>query len=241
MLAAVKYDLGRASSFSATSLRKGFARTGVSRHFLLLSFFLGLLSSAAAAASSPPQMVPGSPPISISNFALADFDGDRIPDLASVEFSRFDSSAVRYSITFRLTTGGGQTVGIIAPFGGLDIAARDVNGDAALDLIVRTAWQHQVVAIFLNDGHGHFAAADPSDFSMTTGESSTAWLPATSESHDNSALSLPGNSAWQYEGGAGLSHPQELWHCAYSSVFKISNLFFASSLGRAPPTLSSLP
>src|SRR5271169_2974089 len=164
MFAAAKNELGPATISGAGSPRPASAPTGLTWTFLWLSFFLVLFSSRAVAATPPGRTYPSLTPPSSSSFALADFDGDRKPDLASVEFTRFDSSEVRYSITFRLTSGNAQTVGVVAPFGGLDISVRDVNGDAALDLIVRSAWHHQVVAIFLNDGHGHFAATDPSAF-----------------------------------------------------------------------------
>jgi len=240
MLAAAKVGTGHTVNRSAQSPRKAFAHVGVASTFLLLTLFLGWAGSVAATPSSSAQSDPTRPLPAISNFTLADFDGDRKPDLASVEFNRFDSSKVRYSITVRLTTGDGQTVGVIAPLGGLELAVQDVNGDAALDLIVRTAWQHQLVAIFLNDGHGHFSAADPSAYPVNARETSTAWLSAASELRHDSALSLPGNSAWHYGGGAGLSHPTELGHCAFASVFEYSILFFATSLGRAPPASTSL-
>jgi len=241
MLAAVKHEAGRAPNTLAPSPRKRFAHTVVASAFLLLSPFLGSVSSIAAAESSPAQSNPAPALASTSNFALADFDGDRKPDLASVEFNHFDSSAARYWITFRLTTGSRQTVEVIGPLGGLDISARDVNGDAALDLIVRTAWQHQIVAIFLNDGHGHFAAAaDPLAFSSATGSSTAAWLPISPQSSENSALSLPGYSAGVCEGDGRLSPLPELRHAALSPGSKLSFFSFSSSFGRAPPTSTPL-
>jgi len=233
MLAAIRNEAGCARNLSASSLRNGFVRSGVTWTSLLLGLLLGLVSSVPAAASSPAHIDPAL--ASTSNFTLADFDGDRKPDLASVEFDRFDSAAVRYWITFRLTTGGGQTVEVVGPLGGLDISARDVNGDAALDLIVRTAWQHQIVAIFLNDGHGHFAPADPSAFSSAMGDSFAAWLPASRPGCQDSALSRSGYSAGDCEGVGGFSPPQEMRDSAFSPGFKLSRFSFSSSLSRAPP------
>ena len=241
MLAAVKHEAGRAPNTLAPSPRKRFAHTVVASAFLPLSLFLGSLSSIAAAESSPAQSNPAPELASTSNFALADFDGDRKPDLASVEFNHFDSSAARYWITFRLTTGSRQTVEVIGPLGGLDISARDVNGDAALDLIVRTAWQHQIVAIFLNDGHGHFtAAADPSAFSSVLGNSSAAWLSAARQGCEISVLSCPEHCAGECEGDGAFSPLPELRHAALSPGSKLSFFSFSSSFGRAPPTSTPL-
>jgi len=239
MLRAVRNKSGRAPSLPVPGPRKGSSHAGFTKFFLLFCLFPGFVTTAAAA---PPaaQGGPASTPTSFSNFALADFDGDRKPDLASVEFNRFDSAWVRYSITFRLTAGGGQTVGVTAPLGGLELAARDVNGDASLDLIVRTAWLHQLVAVFLNDGHGHFAAADPSAFVLRLRDSCAALLSAVDLTFDNSALGPQGSFAWLAEGSSGLSDPRALWRCACSPGFQISLLLFSSSLGRAPPTIASL-
>jgi hypothetical protein len=38
----------------------------------------------------------------------------------------------------------------------------DVTGDGNLDLVIRSAGSHAAVALFLNDGRGHFFAAEPS-------------------------------------------------------------------------------
>lgn len=236
MLPFVEHEAIRAPRPLAPRPRKGLALTAVAGTLLLLSSLLGLASSVAAAASSPPQTLPAPALASTSNLALADFDGDRKPDLASVEFNHFDASAARYWITFRLTTGGRQTVEVIGPLGGLDISARDVNGDAALDLIVRTAWQHQIVAIFLNDGHGHFAAAaNPSAFSADLGNSCSAWLLATRQGCEICVLSCPECSAGECQGAGRFSRPQALRLSAPSPGFRLSRFALSSSFGRAPP------
>lgn len=241
MSPAVRFEAVRAPRPLAPRPRKGFALTAMAKTFLLLSSALGLAGSVAAAASFPPQANPAPALASASNLALADFDGDRKPDLASVEFNHLDSSAARYWITVRLTSGGKQTVEVIGPLGGLDISARDVNGDAALDLIVRTAWQHQLVAIFLNDGHGHFAAAaDPSAFASALESSSAAWLTASGPGCDISILSCPEHFAGESEGDGRLTALPELRHAAFSPGSKHSRFSFSSSFGRAPPAPSPL-
>ena len=102
-------------------------------------------------------------------FAMADFTGDTHPDLATVELDQFDSGSARYVIEIRLTEGGHQFLGLIAPLGGLLITPMDVTGDGNLDLVVRGAKSHLPVAIFLNDGHGRFVAAQPDTFAQLLG------------------------------------------------------------------------
>src|SRR5271169_2850085 len=111
-----------------------------------------------------------------SYFAIADFDGDQKPDLATVEVQKSSSSRTTlYSIRFQLTAGIAQVFGVTAPSGGLQIVARDVNGDNSLDVLVTSVLQHEQVAVLLNDGHGKFRLADPSEFPPAIRESSTRW------------------------------------------------------------------
>jgi hypothetical protein len=98
------------------------------------------------------------------SFAIADFDGDLHPDLASIEVASTDSHRTVYSIQLQLTAGGRQTIRVVAPSGGLQILARDVNGDHAIDLVLATAALDEPVAILLNDGHGAFKQVDQADF-----------------------------------------------------------------------------
>lgn len=204
---------------------------------LLFLWVFGLATHSAAAAT-PAQGTPDPAIASNSDFAIADFDGDRKPDLATVDLERFDSLNARYSIRFHLTAGGGQSIGVAAPFGGLHIAARDVNGDDALDLIISTAWLHQPVAILLNDGHGQFTLASPAAFPATVWESSTGWEPKTNQVHENSALLRPGSSSRECKGWDGVSLPQQLPEQLSLLDYRVpaspDRLFH---FGRAPPTL----
>jgi hypothetical protein len=125
-----------------------------------------------------------------THFAIADFDGDSRPDLASVHVSQSSSSSTRYWIAFQLSGGSGQTVGITAPTGGLQITSRDVNGDSFPDVIVTTAWTNKPVAILLNDGFGNFTVSNPSEFRSAFAASATSWSFAADEIRDTAAALL---------------------------------------------------
>jgi hypothetical protein len=115
---------------------------------------------------------PGAPAVARGlPFAIADFDGDLNPDLARVEVGSSDSTRSVYSIQFQLTTVGRQSIRLVAPVGGLQLLARDVNGDHAIDLVVMTAGLGQPVAVFLNDGHGGFSQGDKNVFPGAFGNS----------------------------------------------------------------------
>ena len=116
----------------------------------------------ASAANAAQAMLPA--PGSVAPFAIADFDGDQRPDLARVQAGQSNSYETQYWIQLQLTRAGRQLIAIEAPFGGLRVAASDVNGDHAIDLVLSTAWLDRPVAILLNDGHGRFTFEKPSAF-----------------------------------------------------------------------------
>ncbi|MGA9885013.1 MAG: VCBS repeat-containing protein [Candidatus Acidiferrales bacterium] len=97
-------------------------------------------------------------------FAIADFDGDKRPDLARVQAGQSNSFQTQYWIQLQLTQAGRQVIGVIAPIGGLQVRASDVNGDHAIDLVLSTAWLNRPVAILLNDGHGRFTTETPTAY-----------------------------------------------------------------------------
>jgi len=196
---------------------------------------LCLLLFAGRAAAAPP------PAQAATHFTIADFDGDSRPDLASVDVGQSSLRNTHYLIAFHLSGGAGQTVGITAPTGGLQITSRDVNGDSFPDVIVTTAWTNRPVAILLNDGLGNFTAANPAEFQNAFIDSQTSWTTATDEIRDASALPL---SRWF--SGDCLSQSRSLSvrrmtgrlapaPCRLSSCASVSRFS-----GRAPPFSAQL-
>jgi hypothetical protein len=209
------------------------------RALLPLSLLLVLPVQRAFAGAIPRSIA--SEAATSSSFAIADFDGDRIPDLATVNFDRSDASSARYSIRFTMATGPSQTIGLTAPFGGLLLSARDVNGDNALDLIVTTPALRQPVAILLNNGHGKFTMANPAPFSIAIWDSPSGWQPASAP--DQWAAALPPRSSSlgrcaQASSRASIKIVTEL--LPSFRTLHISNVQRFSLYGRAPPFLSHL-
>lgn len=97
-------------------------------------------------------------------FVFADFDGDHKPDLALVETQSRRSAKTNYAIHIKLSAGPESAVGVNGPSGGLRVAARDVNGDAYLDLIVTSNLDLHFIQVFLNDGRGNFSPAKQGDY-----------------------------------------------------------------------------
>jgi hypothetical protein len=172
-----------------------------------------------------------------SPFAIADFDGDRMPDLASVQVANTRNSETRYWIRFELSTGARQSIGIMAPVGGLQLASRDVNGDNFLDVVVTTALLHRPVAVLLNDGHGNFALKDPAAFPEAVRTAETLWTSAVLHIQD-AVFNLPPRS---FSGDAGkkatvFDYREERRTPGFTAFRGPASSPAFSVLVRAPPT-----
>ncbi len=202
--------------------------------FLLLFLFLGAVAGSARGG----QDVRNSPAESLgagSSVAIADFDGDLQPDLASVQAGLKNSDETDYWIQLQLSTAGRQSIRVAAPSGGLHIEARDVNGDHAIDLVISSAGRREPVAIFLNDGHGAFAPAEPAAFPGAFGESEKNWVSASNrmaEALDVTPLS--GSGIWTKEKDSLHDRSPARFVSASSAGFRLSS-FLVSHAGRAPP------
>lgn len=167
-------------------------------------------------------------------FAIADFDGDHRPDIASFEMG--GSGSMDHWVELKLTATGWQSIRFVAPEGGFVIEARDVNADDAVDLVVASAQFQQPVAIFLNDGHGHFSQAEPSRFTTTMDRPATRWAlvslgmaeAVTCRSFSRSRLRLPKSSFSKLQAAAS-------W-LAIPAPRLASDLALLCHAGRAPPS-----
>jgi hypothetical protein len=137
-----------------------------------------------------------------SSFAIADFDGDSLPDFASVQPGLAVASQTSYRIHFSFSLGQQSSFTVTAPTGGLQIASRDVNGDSFLDLIVSTSIANEPVAVLLNDGRGNFRLADTGAFGRDIWQARAEWRAgAVRWIEEESALASAG---WAAAIGAGV-------------------------------------
>lgn len=219
------------------ALQKDRHSAGAIRPALLAMCSLFGLGSAAVAASNPAPSAHSSSSVLNANFAIADFDGDRKPDLATVEVAKSGSFArTEYSIRFELTAGTTQVFGVTAPAGGLQILARDVNGDDALDLLVSTTWQHTQVAVLLNDGHGKFTLAEPGAFPAAVSVCETLWNFRAALVCETAALVSAPNSTGNLRKSHGLPGlPTTRRGYPVRDLAARVGLVFFTRRGRAPP------
>jgi len=168
--------------------------------------------------------------------AMADFDGDHRPDLASIQDGHNTSGDSTYWIQFQFSSAGRQSIQLVAPPGGLRIEARDVNGDNVVDLIFTTAWFRRPVAILLNDGHGSFLRVEPTAFPSVFSESNTRWDFSTQQAP--AAVGLPPQS----RAGVDKAEQGPLQKRASANLVRRTDpafpadIFLFFSAGRAPPS-----
>src|SRR6267142_2927339 len=167
-------------------------------------------------------------------FAIADFDEDQSPDLASVHSESHSSSLASYDVRLHLSEAGQQSIHLVGPSGGLRIATRDVNGNDIPDLIVSSAWRGEPLAVLVNDGRGTFSLADPFSVPRVSGGSGTTLngkLPQTDTVATPRKLPVRNLSGSRY-----LLHPSPATGSIPQADFAtFTSLLLESLLGRAPP------
>jgi hypothetical protein len=205
---------------------------------VILLLLVGLLGSRVAAGASDaylPVLSSGPGP----QFAVADFDGDVRPDLASIRPGSTSSGNTNYWIQIQLSTVGQQFIRLVAPAGGLRIEARDVNGDHAPDLVFATAWLSQPVAILLNDGHGVFSKVEPPAFPDAFTQSKGKWDSASDPLAETFGL-LQSRLGICDESRGSFREPSPISRIPFFNVHFFVNSLLAFHAGRAPPPEISL-
>jgi hypothetical protein len=105
-----------------------------------------------------------------ATWIAADFDGNSIADFvtASAWLSPSTNSpstdpmtrdGQRYQLAVHLDQAPDATAATFSPFSTRQLLARDVDGDADVDLVLETL-SSQWIAVWINDGNGHFREAD---------------------------------------------------------------------------------
>src|SRR5882672_544876 len=96
--------------------------------------------------------------------AVADFDADRKPDFAIADRIGHGSSGYDYTIEFHLSQEKSQLFHFQSPDGALNVAVRDLDNDHDLDVVFTQIVSHEIVGIWINDGHGQFHKGELGDF-----------------------------------------------------------------------------
>jgi hypothetical protein len=201
----------------------------------LALFVFAFVFPAAANAHS----VPSSPPDSVGpglQFTVGDFDGDHQLDRVGVQVGESSSSGTKYWIDLQLSASGSQSIPVNAARDGIQIAARDVNGDHSLDLVLTTTWLHQPVAILLNDGHGVFRRIAPDKFPGAFHNLESNWT--TRPETDRAPIAEPVPSRLPVDAVRGRRHHLSLRPKIIEAERHglLASPLHTLSPGRAPPT-----
>jgi hypothetical protein len=205
---------------------------------LCLLFGLAGHSTANAAEVESGRVTAAGPGL---RFAIADFDGDLRPDLATIQAGHSISGASSYRIQLQLSAAGRQSIQVDGPVGGLFIEARDVNGDLAVDLVLTTIRFRQPVAVLLNDGHGKFSVTPTTAFPGAFGKPKTNWVSALNVAIDT--VGVPPQSGANSNAGKNdlvRDCSPAKFSAGPSAGFPVSPFLF-SHAGRAPPSAVSYP
>jgi hypothetical protein len=221
----------------------------ITRRLTLVSLLLclGLLGGAreSSAASNldfliAPQSSAGSG-LAAPHFALGDFDGDQKPDLATVQVDPYTQRDSRYSIHLQLSFGTSSAIALTAPFGGLLLSAKDVNGDSAIDLVVTTAVGHKLVTVLVNDGHGNFSFAEEGAFPELSAEGGGHLdAPLTPSCRQLSILQSRCPSLEEGNDAAGFDSPAPTQRFRFAEQQDSPRWRVGARSGRSPPTRSIL-
>jgi hypothetical protein len=199
------------------------------------------LASASIRGTSAPISTAGVFPTQAApalGLTLADFTGDTHPDLATVQLDRVDAENAHYSLDIRLTEGGRQILRLTAPFGGLMINPKDVTGDGNLDLVIQSTRTRRVVAVFLNDGHGHFNPAEIAHFSKALASDSFPFSLTRKPAYPGTTFACPESHGIEYRTrwlGSFLAQNGSLLPPNYDAI---SQRVFPFGSNRAPPSLA---
>lgn len=204
----------------------------------LFCLIMGLTPSGNAVPSVPRSSSASIAQIT-SQFAIADFDGDSRPDVATVHVGQSSALATRYWVGFQLSSGLQQTVGIAGPTGGLRLRSRDVNGDTYPDVIVTTLWTDQPVAVLLNDGRGNFTQSEPSAFPGAFAKSENSLTSDANTITDATAMVFSRYLPGQCEERRGAASPARVVGRPATGTFHFVVLLISDSFfGRAPPSVA---
>jgi hypothetical protein len=159
----------------------------------LFLFAVGLLSLGVSPAWSGDRAIE-TPEIRFGDAAgpfgwatvMADFNRDGMPDYAIADQSRSPRGS-GFTIEFAISGEPSSEVAFRSPHRFVTLSVADVDHDSDPDLLVSIALSGARVAVWLNDGHGHFSSADVRAFSGD-GTKHTASFRLTSP--DETSLTL---------------------------------------------------
>ena len=126
-----------------------------------------LAAGAVGWAASPPtgESVFGSlPSPSVSSWVLADFDGDSQIDVVTSRAERLQDHEYSHEISLKLSGSPSTSFTFRNRYPSVQLNSMDIDGDHDRDIVIREAGTSEPLAVWLNDGSGHFLQGDLEHF-----------------------------------------------------------------------------
>jgi hypothetical protein len=220
--------------------RSNSAATGLPRAlfllFLFLFAFIGVSRAEKAALScSTASSITTDAAGSAVRTSIDDFDGDFHPDQIAVKTGANEFSGTQYWIEVRLSTARSQIIPVFSAPGGIQVVARDVNGNGSLDLVLTASSLRRPVAILLNDGHGVFTRVDPEEFPRAFQDSETNWESRSRSLDDFGGLPRTLRFLIALAPGKFWTAPSPVARLASENCKVLAGRALAPDAGRAPP------
>ena len=171
----------------------------------------------------------------IEQFAIDDCDGDRVPDVASVQSVSSNLPGTNYIVQLQFGSAKRRSICLTAHWGDVRIVPRDVNGDRIPDLIITSAWTEEPYGVLINDGKGSFSRVDPSSV-QALHRKSTQPLSRSRPQPSEKAATSPRSAERGFAKAKCIGHcrPKGLVH-RFDSV-SVRCPLLVSLPGHAPPT-----
>ncbi len=147
----------------------------------------------------------------------------------------------RYTLRLKSDSGAEQSIVVMAPPGGLQLAVRDMTGDhVSNDVVVTPALLHWPLTVLVNDGHNHFTVAISAKIPDPVASQQNR-ASGTGGMADISGLVSTGFEMHMLANRGGILPPtwQEGFHSSGSTAATLSCTFLSGS-GRAPPLVTNL-
>jgi len=95
---------------------------------------------------------------------LGDFDGDSKIDIVTSRAERLPGQEYSHEVSLKLSGSPSTSFTFRDRYPNVQLNSRDIDGDHDRDIIIRETGTLQPLAVWLNDGSGHFLQADLEHF-----------------------------------------------------------------------------
>jgi hypothetical protein len=210
-------------------------RFGISRYLLLVIAVCWFTSPASASQTTHSALAmhllrPGTA-------AVADLDGDHIPDVASGIKTGHTSDGYSYRVDLDFTDNPeAKPFSVLSEDAtGLNIEAVDIDGDHDLDLVITSRLSPRPIGVWLNDGRGRFTQGDVARYVLSAWETrpsvqSRNTAPTIFLHFERRRLQMAGN---RQRVDFRMAH--SLFGEVHSSSPDVSRISIGSARFRAPP------